>query len=291
LLLLFAPLSGCRTTAAQQELLEAELRERERQLEECKQEVAQRDCDIHALEVELEMLLRQCTKPSACPPGVRIAVQNITLGRLTGGYDEDPDCPGDEGLQVLLEPRDCDGQSVKAPGAAHIEVYEVSKQGLKTFLSSWDIPYRELRKKWETPVFGGPAYRITLPWKTWPTTETLRVRVLFVTPDGQKFEVDRDVEIRLPERPKPRPGSHRRPALPHPGADGPLLCPPGAECLPPPRPVPPKETEPTPDRPPPPPTEAGTVAPAVFRPRSTPPPSGSIGLKPPTGARRLPAPP
>jgi hypothetical protein len=193
---------GCRANC---DLVESELRDRERQLEEVKHQLESKDCELHALETELEQVHRLACKPGAGPAGARLIVKRITLGRLTGGYDQDLECPGDEALQVMLEPLDCDDQSIKAPGTLHIEVFEVTTQGLKTPLSSWDVPARELRRKWETPVFGGPAYRVVLPWKTWPTTETLRVMALFTTLDGQKFEADRDITVRLPERPKRQP--------------------------------------------------------------------------------------
>jgi hypothetical protein len=282
---------GCRANC---DLVEAELRDKERQLEEAKQQLDLKSCDIQALEVEIEQLYRRTAKPGAEPLGSRLIVKQIALGRLTGGYDQDPDCPGDEALQILLEPRDADDQSVKAPGVLHVDLYEVSPQGLKSPLSSWDVPARELRKKWETPVFGGPAYRVILPWKTWPTTENLRVVARFMTPDGQQFEADKDITVRLPDRPKRQPQPSRTP-IPEPA--GPHLKLPGTEILPSPRVFPHHPVESL--LPPCPPDHvAPIVQPSAFQipaPQGPPPtPSGGLHgakLLPPLGARLMPAQP
>lgn len=194
---------GCRANC---DLVEAELRTKEGQLDELKQQLDRKDCEVESLETELEHLQRRAYKPepgadtTALTPAPRL--KRITLGRMTGGYDEKPDCIGDEALQVLLEPRDCDDQSVKAPGSLHIELYEVNSQGLKTPLSQWDLTTRELRRKWDAPLIGGPSYRVTLPWKSWPSTEKLRVVARFTTPDGFPYEADKDITIRLAERPR-----------------------------------------------------------------------------------------
>ncbi|MCS7160726.1 MAG: hypothetical protein RMJ19_09665, partial [Gemmatales bacterium] len=127
-------------------------------------------------------------------------VKQITLGRLTGGLDDDPQCPGDDAIVVLLEPRDLDDQVVKIPGHVRVDVHEIHPQGLKQLLSTWDIPARELRTKWETPLIGSPAYRLVLRWKIFPQYERLRIVVRFTTLDGQVFETDRDVTIRPPRR-------------------------------------------------------------------------------------------
>ncbi len=271
MLLILTGALGCRGNC---DLVENELRLKERQLEELKQEIARRECDIHALETELEQYQRQFHKTGTPMISQPLVVKRVTLGRLTGGYDEDPNCPGDEALQVLVEPRDCDDQSVKMPGSVHIEAFEINPQGIKLPLSAWDIPSRELRKKWDTPVFGGPAYRIILPWKTWPSTDRLRVVIHFITHDGQRFEADRDVTIRLPERVRPRTSPHM-PHLPEPL--GPPAVAPYPGELPRPRlvepPVPPNSL-------PPPPTY--DVGPAAYRPGASRAVSPGAGLGIPT---------
>jgi hypothetical protein len=259
LLLLPILLSGCRSNS---ELVEAELRDKEAKLAELQHELGRRDCDIRALQSEVDRLQRY---PAGHPGEAAIpcGVRRIVLGRMTSGHDAEPECAGDEGILVVVEPHDCDNQSVKAPGNLHIEAFEINPQGLKSPLSAWDVPPRELRKHWDTPVFGQPSYRVPLRWQVWPREERLRIVALFTTTDGQRFEADRDITVRLPGTPV-----RAQPLKTAPRPD---------EILPPPRPVPdegggPQLAPPTPP-----------LDPAVFRPRST--PDRGVGLQAPVRQR------
>src|SRR5438132_758204 len=126
---------GCRNC----DLLEAELRTRENELREMRADLARAEAHNEALLHELGTL-RQSTaaKPSPEQASQTYTLKEIVLGRQTGGYDDDH-CPGDEALQVILEPRDGDGHAIKAPGTLHVEVLEINAQGLKTPLSAWDL--------------------------------------------------------------------------------------------------------------------------------------------------------
>lgn len=190
-------LVGCRSSS---ELLEAELRRKERENEQLTQKLRDCECEVRLLEADYERILREIRTTGKADIRAPAYVKEITLGRLTGGLDDDPHCPGDDALVIMVEPRDLDDQVVKVPGHVHIDVYEIHPQGLKQPLSSWDVPARELRGKWETPLLGSPGYRLVLRWKVMPHYERLRVVVRFTTLDGRVFETDRDVTIRLPRR-------------------------------------------------------------------------------------------
>lgn len=200
---------GCFNTRARQaqELLEADLRSQERHIQELKDELDRKEGVIHGLDYEVERAQQAAAGVKPAPgeaqaPGV---VKDIAVGRLTGGFQQNPKIRFDDSIQVLLEPRDSDGHAIKVPGSAHIDLFEITPQGLKAPLSSWDITQRELRRMWDQPLIGGPSYRIVLPFKAIPTSEKLRVIVRFTTVDGKLFEAERDFSIRLPLG-LPRPG-------------------------------------------------------------------------------------
>jgi hypothetical protein len=186
-----ACLPGCHSN----ELVESELRARERELRETREALARADCHNEALQREL-WTVRQTPMP---PPPDHLAqvtsVRRIVLGRQTGGYDDDRR-PGDEALLVVVEPRDEQDQRIKAPGAVHIDALEVSNEGLKTPLSSWEVPPEQLRRSWREGLFG-TGYFVILPWKAWPTCPQLRVVVRFTLADGRAFEADKDVKVHL----------------------------------------------------------------------------------------------
>ena len=211
-------LGGCHNC----DLVEAELRTRESELREMHDELARAEAQNEAFLRELRAV-RQGGFPvlSAEQASQMYTLKEVVLGRGTGGYDDD-DCPGDEALRVVLEPRDGDGHTIKAPGALHVDALEVSREGIKTPLSSWDLSPDQLRKTWHSGLLSA-GYTVVLPWKSWPASEKVRVVARFTLLDGRTFEADKDVTIRLtPEmRRKPLPGfdpdhnSPPFPAMPH----------------------------------------------------------------------------
>src|SRR5688572_28690400 len=113
-LLTLVLITGCQNQ--RQELVESELRCKMQCIEELEKERSRLKGEVGQLESELEAHQRRTAK-SPQPTGATIIVKKITLGRLTGGYRKDPNITHDDALQVLLEPRDADGASVKAPGS------------------------------------------------------------------------------------------------------------------------------------------------------------------------------
>jgi hypothetical protein len=254
---------GCRNN----DLVEAELRSRETEVRELKTELGHAEAQNEALARELGAL-RQTTSSKLTPElaSQTYTLKEIALGRQTGGYDED-DCPGDEALQVALEPRDSDGHTIKAPGSLHVEALEISPEGLKTPLSSWDVSPEQLRRSWRSGLLS-TGYLVVLPWKNWPSTPRLRIIARFTLADGRAFEADKDITVRLT-------APARRPTTPLPDVvepHGPVLPEP-EEALPPPRKVEPKGPTPTPQT-----GNAGTVQPVTWRPKATGPLADSVEL-------------
>jgi hypothetical protein len=138
-------------------------------------------------------------------------IKDVVLGRQTGGYNQGRE-PGDDSLQVVLEPRDYDGSTIKAFGCLHVTALEIVPEGLKRPLSSWDISVDQLRRTWKSGFFGC-GYYVVLPWKCCPTTEKLRVVAQFTLADGRLFEADKDVTIHLPHGLKPTHAPLPQPAV------------------------------------------------------------------------------
>jgi hypothetical protein len=191
--------AGCRSNC---DLVEAELRTRNNDLRELKS-------DFSRVEAENEALVRelQATRQGA-PAGDHstYSLKQITLARQTGGITQH-DSPGDDALQLVLEPRDSDGHVVKAPGTLHVEAYEIAPGGVKNLFSSWEISADQLRRSWHSGLWSS-AYTVVLPWKNWPTTERIRVLVRLTGTDGRVFETDKDVAVHL------APEARRKTALP-----------------------------------------------------------------------------
>jgi hypothetical protein len=194
-----------------------------------RQDLARAENQNEALVRELSALHQGSARMTPELASQTYSLRQITLGRGTGGYDAD-DSPGDEALQVVLEPRDGDGHTIKAPGSLHVEALEVSVEGLKTPLSAWDISPEELRATWKGGLWS-TGYFLVLHWQNWPSSERVRVIARFTLTDGRVFEADKDVQVRLTPVSKRKEYRPLKPAQPIPD---------GGELLPSPKKVDPK---------------------------------------------------
>ncbi len=184
-------LPGCRSCDA----VESELRRREAELRDVRDQLCQSQLLNDSLQRELHHLQEEHGPGPTEEIHLTSTVKNIVLGRQTGGYHEDR-CPGDEALQVVLEPRDCDNHALKVPGTLRVAALEIGTDGLKKPLSTWEVSADQLRRYWKTGLWSN-GYYVILPWQVRPTTEKLRVVAQFILADGRVFEADKDVTLHL----------------------------------------------------------------------------------------------
>ncbi len=253
-LTLGAALAACSAGCRSNDKVESQLRARESDVHTLKGELGRAEFHNGLLVREL-----QATRGLPGPFGVverpsePYPVRSLRLGRGTRGKPSDA-VGGDDALEVMVEPVDTDGQVIKAPGRLHVEVQEVSTEGIKSLLATYDIPADQLRRNWQSGLFN-TGYKLTLGWKAWPSLEKLRITARFEMIDGRIFEADKDITVRVvPEK--------QRPMLSMPSTNvfpAPTLIP---SVTPTPPPVGPPEVIPMPDGPAPalpPPTPVGPV--------------------------------
>ena len=225
--LFFLPLllvsTGCRNKT---DVVEMELRTRERLYRELLEEHRSSEDRIVAQQLEIEAL-RRGSKITPDHAASIYGLKRIVLGRSTGGFDHDG-LPGDELLQVVVEPRDYDDHAIKAPGTLQIYALEITPQGVKTPLCMWDISAEQLRQSWKQGLLS-TGYTLTLPWKQFPINEQVRVVVRFVTPDQRVYEADKDIKVRVVPGAALKRAPEMMPIPPPmpPPEEGPLLVPTG----------------------------------------------------------------
>jgi hypothetical protein len=244
----FLVAAGCRSRS---DLVEAELRTRDRELREARGELMQSTSMNEALENTLRA--QQCNQPVSRPvTGFLSQIKDIQLGRGTGGVDENR-IPGDQGLMVVLVPRDIDDSPIKAAGTLRVTALQISPEGLKSPLSTWDVSALKLRQSWRSGLFS-TGYFVPLPWQALPTTEKLRIVATFMPLEGGVFEAERDITIKLLADAIRCPPNASGPTIlgppqPAAGAAGPTLPNNSVPMGPPPRPAapnpPPTPTKPT----------------------------------------------
>lgn len=186
-LLLLVIVSGCRSRS---DLVEAELRTKDRELREAQ---AERDrCRMVNDALEREFMQRQQGPPRNDNSSI-LAPKDITIGSGTG--PEDDRKPGDEALRVVVVPRDEDGNPVRALGTLHVTAWEIMPGGVKAPLCDWEVNTTDLRRSWKSGLLGS-GYHVTLKWKKLPTQPRLRITVQMLLPDGRVYEADKDITIR-----------------------------------------------------------------------------------------------
>ena len=134
------------------------------------------------------------------PSGNSRQVAAIALRReLTGGINSG-DRSGDQGLLVVVEPRDRAGRTVDAPAEMSIVAIDPAKrdeEGMATTVARWDFTAAETAAMFRRNGAGRAIY-LTMTWPGEPPTHgKLRVFVRYVTADGRKLEANQAIEVAL----------------------------------------------------------------------------------------------
>jgi hypothetical protein len=146
--------------------------------------------------------------PDLSPPDVQLPspgeeassdaapTQLLINKRFTTGLDRD-DKDGDEGVLVLVEPRDSAGRLVKNPGAISVVVMDPSQQGDATRVGRWDFPAGDVPALYKSSP-NGRGFEFELPWPAGvPKSRALKLFVRCTTTAGKKITSESPLSIRL----------------------------------------------------------------------------------------------
>lgn len=124
-------------------------------------------------------------------------VNDVTFHRLlTGGYDIDGQ-PGDDGLSVVLEPRNPRGELVRTPGDVEIALIDPDR-GDGGRVAQWKFTAAELAEYWERRAVG-EGFFLELPWPSRaPDSRQLELIATYRTPRGKRLIAERRVAIDPP---------------------------------------------------------------------------------------------
>jgi hypothetical protein len=188
---ILCPLSnGCKPNK-RYDLIEAELRTRERELTDTRNALEQARNLNKAFAQQVSAGAEQVA-PNA---PVYVPVKEITLARGTGGvFGEGP--TGDDGLMLVVVPRDEDGAAVKVPARLEIAAWDITPAGLKSPIGNWTVSAEKVRPSWRSG-FISTGYFVAVPWQTHPGSERVRIAVRLTTLDGRAFETDKDINVKL----------------------------------------------------------------------------------------------
>jgi hypothetical protein len=134
--------------------------------------------------------------PDAHPPNPD-RISKIVLSRqLTGGYDADRQL-GDEGIRIVIEPRNEDDQLVKQSGDVAVVIVDPALTGNESRVARWDFDRDEIAQHFEKTVLA-EGIHLELPWPADPPLhERLIVFVRLTTADGNSFETNQPILVDL----------------------------------------------------------------------------------------------
>lgn len=121
--------------------------------------------------------------------------QLVINKRLTGGLDRDGH-DGDEGILVVVEPRNAAGDLVKWPGAVSVVVMDPALDGEAARVARWDFAAQEIPNHTLNTMFGR-GLQFELRWPNQPPKHReLQLFVRFTTEDGRKLTSDATIDVR-----------------------------------------------------------------------------------------------
>ncbi|WP_254512038.1 hypothetical protein [Anatilimnocola floriformis] len=165
--------------------------------------------------------------PGELPPPVNESVQpepidgrvtNLYLNPLlTHGANLDSN-PGDDGLALVLEPRNQSGQFVPQAGAISIVVLDPAKSGDAARIARWNLDEKLVRQRIDRSN-SSRGIHLQLPWAGGaPETSEVKLFVRYQTADGRQLEAQHNVILnpssQASQRWTPRPGDRPRPQVP-----------------------------------------------------------------------------
>jgi hypothetical protein len=114
---------------------------------------------------------------------------------MTGGLDRDHR-GGDEGLMLMVEPRDAAGELVKATGTISVVAMDPKLEGDSARVARWDFQPDELSRFFRNSSLA-QGYQLELPWPgQQPASRDLRLFVRYTTEEGRRITVDTPVAVR-----------------------------------------------------------------------------------------------
>ena len=132
------------------------------------------------------------------PAGDSRHVDSITLNRTLTGSILGEDRTGDQGLLVVVEPRDADGRTVDAPAEISVVVLDPAFRDDACRVARWDFTAAETAGMFRRSG-SGQAIHLALAWPANPPAHRkLHLFVRYVTADGRKLPADQPIEVVLP---------------------------------------------------------------------------------------------
>ena len=135
-------------------------------------------------------------QPPLGMPGDGVIHQITVHDLLTGGLDRDRQY-GDEGLLVILEPRDMQGRIIHSAGNISIALMDPALPGDAGRVARWDFSANDAAQLYRRTAAAEGIF-LELAWPAGPPAHRdLTLHARLVTPDGREFRCEKQIRIDL----------------------------------------------------------------------------------------------
>lgn len=150
---------------------------------------------------QLSVEIEQQSYEEAVDVPTEARVTHIVLNpRLTGGLDFNG-APGDDGLNVVIEPRNQDDVFVPLAGKVSLVLLDPRLEGEVARVARWDLPPDEVQRRIKTDEETAPGIHLKLPWNALPPShEDLLLFVRYETLDGRQVEAQAALTLAVSDR-------------------------------------------------------------------------------------------
>jgi len=142
-------------------------------------------------------ILRPMPEPLSPKPTDKKVTHLFLNPALTGAADFDGQ-PGDDGLRLLVEPRNASEQVIAEAGALSIVLLDPDRQGDAARVARWDFDQSATRQLLAASS-SGRGIKLEVPWPAAaPSASKLKMFVRYETPDGRRLQADREIFVTPP---------------------------------------------------------------------------------------------
>lgn len=146
---------------------------------------------------------RASASQTARPTSARSAVVDRNVAYLSinpylsGGRDADQQM-GDDGISLVVEPRNADDQYLKLPAPVSVALIDPELEGEAMRVARWDFTAEQVRELMRVSQHPR-GFEMWLPFNNGhPRHDRLRLFVRYIAADGRKVQTDQEMFITLP---------------------------------------------------------------------------------------------
>ena len=128
------------------------------------------------------------------------AISAITVNRNFSHGEDIDGIPGHEGLSLLVQPVDAQGNIQKVPGKLTIRISESKSANVERQIGLWQFTPQETESFFVRDDVAEQGILLHLPWDSLiPTEKVLRVVVRYTTRDNRKLDTQFRIQIEPPD--------------------------------------------------------------------------------------------